>query len=43
MRALPLLGLLRLTTLAAACTPDNTPQGTNCIEEGRRGRQLTCY
>lgn len=41
MRALTLLGLLLLTGLAA-CTPDNTPDGTNCIQEGRRGRIVTC-
>jgi len=39
MRAFTLLALL---LLCAACTPDDTPQGTNCIQEGRRGRQVSC-
>lgn len=40
MRAVILFALL---VLAGACTPDNTPQGTDCIQEGRRGRTVTCY
>lgn len=43
MRALTLLSLLLLTGFLAACTPDNTPQGTDCIQQGRRGGQVTCY
>lgn len=42
MRALTLFGLLLLTTLVAACVPDSTPDGTNCVQEGRRGSIVTC-
>jgi hypothetical protein len=43
MRALTLLGLLVLASLTTACTPDNTPEGTDCVQSGRRGSIVTCY